>query len=190
MGATSLITCWPFTARAAILCSQMLDSVHSFLNRRSVPQCQALKGSKQAGTRRKAGKLGTCQIYWGLTASSLVQVGACIVGRENIILSIGYNGFPRRCHDTKLPWAKKSYKNDPLQTKYPFVCHAEMNAILNKNAASLHDSVCQRKPCKCHCSSAASKTQYLNNEHISLQMLANCSLSFQQRMPEVAPVLC
>lgn len=87
----------------------------------------------------------------GLRASFLVQVGACIVGRDNIILSIGYNGFPRRCHDSKLPWAKKSYKNDPLQTKYPFVCHAEMNAILNKNAASLHDSVCQRDSCKCRC---------------------------------------
>eukprot|EP00884_Botryococcus_braunii_P011501 jgi/Botrbrau1/20351/Bobra.0006s0020.1 len=65
------------------------------------------------------------------------QVGACIVGQDNIILSIGYNGFPRGCHDSKLPWAKKSPHNNPLGTKYPFVCHAEMNAILNKNTASL-----------------------------------------------------
>lgn len=36
----------------------------------------------------------------------------------------------------QLPWAKKSRRGDPLDTKYPYVCHAEMNAILNKNGAS------------------------------------------------------
>ncbi|KAK9816788.1 hypothetical protein WJX72_005107 [[Myrmecia] bisecta] len=65
------------------------------------------------------------------------QVGACIVSQDQIILGIGYNGFPRGCADSHLPWAKKSRAGDPLQTKYPYVCHAEMNAILNKNHASL-----------------------------------------------------
>ncbi|CAG9467011.1 unnamed protein product [Pedinophyceae sp. YPF-701] len=65
------------------------------------------------------------------------QVGACIVSAENVILGIGYNGFPRGCHDDDLPWAKESENGDPLDTKYPFVCHAEMNAIMNKNSASL-----------------------------------------------------
>ncbi|KAK6920520.1 Cytidine and deoxycytidylate deaminase domain [Dillenia turbinata] len=64
------------------------------------------------------------------------QVGACLVSQNDIILGIGYNGFPRGCSDDKLPWAKKSQNGDPLETKYPYVCHAEVNAILNTNHAS------------------------------------------------------
>ncbi|KAK6924660.1 Cytidine and deoxycytidylate deaminase domain [Dillenia turbinata] len=64
------------------------------------------------------------------------QVGACLVSQKDIILGIGYNGFPRGCSDDKLPWAKKSQNGDPLDTKYPYVCHAEVNAILNTNHAS------------------------------------------------------
>jgi dCMP deaminase len=65
------------------------------------------------------------------------QVGACIVDSNNIICGIGYNGFPRGCPDDELPWSKLSEVGDPLGTKYPYVCHAEMNAILNKNGASV-----------------------------------------------------
>jgi dCMP deaminase len=65
------------------------------------------------------------------------QVGACIVDRANVICGIGYNGFPRGCPDSRLPWAKRAPDGDPLRTKYPYVCHAEMNAILNKNGASV-----------------------------------------------------
>ncbi|KAG6634938.1 deoxycytidylate deaminase isoform X2 [Carya illinoinensis] len=64
------------------------------------------------------------------------QVGACLVSENGVILGIGYNGFPRGCADDKLPWAKKSKTGDPLETKYPYVCHAEVNAILNTNHAS------------------------------------------------------
>ncbi|KAL2482538.1 Cytidine/deoxycytidylate deaminase family protein [Forsythia ovata] len=64
------------------------------------------------------------------------QVGACLVSQKGIILGIGYNGFPRGCSDDKLPWSKKSKNGDPLETKYPYVCHAEVNAILNTNHAS------------------------------------------------------
>ncbi|KAK3043250.1 hypothetical protein RJ639_002493, partial [Escallonia herrerae] len=64
------------------------------------------------------------------------QVGACLVSQDGIILGIGYNGFPRGCSDDKLPWSKKSKTGDPLETKYPYVCHAEVNAILNTNHAS------------------------------------------------------
>ena len=63
------------------------------------------------------------------------QVGACIVSPARIILGIGYNGFPRGCADSRLPWAKRATEGGALSTKYPYVCHAEMNAILNKNAA-------------------------------------------------------
>jgi dCMP deaminase len=65
------------------------------------------------------------------------QVGAVIVGPGKIICGVGYNGFPRGCGDNELPWAKKSRDNDPMDTKYAYVCHAEMNAIMNKNAQNL-----------------------------------------------------
>ena len=56
------------------------------------------------------------------------QVGACIVSEDNRILSIGYNGAPNGFSDDRFPWGKEG---DNLDTKYPYVCHAEMNAILN-----------------------------------------------------------
>ncbi|TMW66338.1 hypothetical protein Poli38472_004103 [Pythium oligandrum] len=65
------------------------------------------------------------------------QVGACIVNPDKKIVGIGYNGFPNGCSDDILPWARESKTNDPLETKYPYVCHAEMNAILNKNTSEL-----------------------------------------------------
>ncbi|HEY0039614.1 MAG TPA: dCMP deaminase family protein [Flavisolibacter sp.] len=56
------------------------------------------------------------------------QVGACIVSKQNKIVGAGYNGLPAGCHDEEFPWEKTG---DFLQTKYPYVCHAELNAILN-----------------------------------------------------------
>lgn len=69
------------------------------------------------------------------------QVGACIVNTDNVILGIGYNGFPRGCSDHALPWAKASTSGDALETKYPYVVHAEANALLNKNLASVTGAV-------------------------------------------------
>ena len=54
------------------------------------------------------------------------QVGACIVSPENIILSTGYNGLPCCCSDDVFPWEREG-----AETKYPYVVHAELNAILN-----------------------------------------------------------
>ena len=90
--------------------------------------------------------------------SPSTQVGACIVSPENKIVGIGapaivgrggrgrgslpsssaaaagYNGMPVGCPDDEMPWAR--HAASPLDTKYPYVCHAELNAIVNKNAAS------------------------------------------------------
>ncbi|XP_075871774.1 deoxycytidylate deaminase-like [Nelusetta ayraudi] len=63
------------------------------------------------------------------------QVGACIVNQENKIVGIGYNGMPNGCSDDLLPWSRSA--KDRLDTKYPYVCHAELNAIMNKNSADL-----------------------------------------------------
>ncbi|MCF8214537.1 MAG: dCMP deaminase family protein [Chitinophagaceae bacterium] len=56
------------------------------------------------------------------------QVGACIVNDKNKIVGAGYNGLPIGCHDDEFSWSKEG---DFMDTKYPFVCHAELNAILN-----------------------------------------------------------
>lgn len=61
---------------------------------------------------------------------SNTQVGACIVNDAHKIISVGYNGMPTGCDDDDMPWEREG---DFLDTKYPFVCHAELNAILNCN---------------------------------------------------------
>lgn len=60
------------------------------------------------------------------------QVGACIVDGDRRILSMGYNGMPRCCSDDTFPWEKK----EGLNSKYLYVCHAELNAILNCHSGS------------------------------------------------------
>ena len=62
------------------------------------------------------------------------QVGACIVNSEKRILSMGYNGMPKHCSDDEFPWNRDG---SPLSSKYLFVCHAELNAILNCNSGSV-----------------------------------------------------
>ncbi|XP_078022462.1 deoxycytidylate deaminase-like isoform X2 [Epinephelus lanceolatus] len=63
------------------------------------------------------------------------QVGACIVNQENKVVGVGNNGMPNGCDDAQLPWARTAA--DPLKNKYLYVCHAELNAIMNKNSADL-----------------------------------------------------
>ena len=65
------------------------------------------------------------------------QVGACIVSPDRKIVGVGYNGFPIGCSDDELPWAREG---DWIDTKYPYVCHAELNAILNSSITSLKGS--------------------------------------------------
>jgi dCMP deaminase len=63
------------------------------------------------------------------------QVGACIVNEDNIIISTGYNGFPKGCNDDVFPWERENIEMN--KTKYPYVVHAELNAILNSGGRSL-----------------------------------------------------
>lgn len=62
------------------------------------------------------------------------QVGSCIVNPDKKIVGVGYNGFPSACSDDELPWAREG---EYLETKYPYVCHAELNAILNSISRDL-----------------------------------------------------
>ena len=66
------------------------------------------------------------------------QVGACIVSEENIIISTGYNGMPKGCSDDEFPWERSG--EEEIETKYPYVVHAELNAILNSNGRDLRGS--------------------------------------------------
>ena len=59
------------------------------------------------------------------------QVGAVIVSKDHRVVGIGYNGFPNGCSDDEFPWDREG---EFAQTKYPFVVHAELNAILNSNS--------------------------------------------------------
>lgn len=65
------------------------------------------------------------------------QVGACIVNRDKKIVGVGYNGFPTGCSDDQLPWNRDG---EFLDTKYPYICHAELNAILNSISRDLKNA--------------------------------------------------
>lgn len=66
------------------------------------------------------------------------KVGACIVDKDHKVVTIGYNGMPRGIDEEELSWNK----GEGLDNKYLYVCHAEMNAILNtRNGAALKDCV-------------------------------------------------
>ena len=65
------------------------------------------------------------------------QVGACVANPQNKIVGVGYNGFPWGCSDDELPWTREG---NFLDTKYPYVCHAELNAVLNSITADLKEA--------------------------------------------------
>ena len=75
--------------------------------------------------------MGVALLSAARSKDSNTQVGACIVNAENKIISVGYNGMPTGCRDDEMPWEREG---DYLDTKYPYVCHAELNAILNSSA--------------------------------------------------------
>jgi dCMP deaminase len=60
------------------------------------------------------------------------KVGACIVNQQKRIIGIGYNGFPYGCNDDEFPWGREG---EFLECKYPYVVHAEPNAILNSTTS-------------------------------------------------------
>jgi dCMP deaminase len=68
------------------------------------------------------------------------QAGSVIVDQNNVVLGVGYNGFPRGIDSDKFSWEREGAF---LDTKYAYVCHAEENAIFNSNNAV--------KGCKLYC---------------------------------------
>ena len=103
------------------------------------------------------------------------QVGACIVSGDapngfnhNTILSVGYNGLPIGCSDDVFPWKREG---EFLDTKYPFVVHAELNAILNARGKSLVGSKIYvalfpcNECCKAIIQSGIREVIYLSNKY-------------------------
>lgn len=90
---------------------------------------------------KRNGYLNWDEYFMGVAALSAMrskdpgtQVGACIVNQQNKIMSVGYNGMPLGCSDDEYPWDREGAA---LDTKYLYVCHAELNAILNFRGGSL-----------------------------------------------------
>ena len=122
------------------------------------------------------------------------QVGACIVSKDNKILSVGYNGAPKGFEDSEMPWDREG---DFLNTKYAYVCHAELNAILNSHGANLEDSkiYVDLFPCN-ECAKAIIQAgikeviylsdKYSNTESniVSKRLLSTCNVKCRQYKSE------
>ena len=78
--------------------------------------------------------MGIAQLSAMRSKDPNTQVGCCIVSNTNRILSMGYNGFPNGIGDDEFPWEREGEEYD---TKYPYVTHSELNAILNYRGGSL-----------------------------------------------------
>lgn len=114
------------------------------------------------------------------------QVGACIVDETNRILSTGYNGFPKGCSDDEFPWNRNA---DEGETKYPFVVHAELNAILNNRGKSLADSKIYVALFPCHeCAKAIIQSGITEVIYLSDKYKDTVSDANSRRMLETAGV--
>ena len=116
------------------------------------------------------------------------QVGACIVNKKNRIVGTGYNGLPTGCSDDEFPWDKQG---DFLQTKYPYVCHAELNAILNNIGMDLADCRIYTALFPCNeCSKAIIQSGITEVVYLSDKYEATDAAKASKRMLENAGVLC
>lgn len=91
--------------------------------------------------------MGVALLASGRSKDPNTQVGACIVDEQNRILSTGYNGFPQGCSDDEFPWNRDESLGE---TKYQFVVHAELNAVLNARGKSLAGSKLYVSLFPCH----------------------------------------
>ena len=123
------------------------------------------------------------------------QVGACIVDADNRIVSTGYNGFPYGCSDDEYPWSREGA--EAADTKYGYVVHAELNAILNargRNVAGtrLYVALFPCNECaKAIIQAGITEVVYLSDKYantpttlISKRMLRSAGVSLRQLLPE------
>jgi dCMP deaminase len=116
------------------------------------------------------------------------QVGACIVNKKNRIVGTGYNGLPAGCSDDDFPWDKQG---EFLETKYPYVCHAELNAILNNIGMDLAGCRIYTALFPCNeCSKAIIQSGISEVVYLSDKYEATDTAKASKRMLENASVVC
>ncbi|KAK0183434.1 hypothetical protein PV327_001477 [Microctonus hyperodae] len=128
------------------------------------------------------------------------QVGACIVDRMQRIIAVGYNGMPRGCSDEEFPWQK--HTNNKLDSKYLYVCHAEVNAILNKNSYDVQNCTMYVGlfPCnecaKMIIQSGIKKVIYMSDKHshkietiAAKKMFDAASIEYRQYIPNPGKIM-
>lgn len=121
------------------------------------------------------------------------QVGACIVNRDKKIVGVGYNGLPNGCSDDEFPWNREG---EFLDSKYAYVCHAELNAILN-STKSLRDCIIYVDlfPCnecaKSIIQSGITEVVYLSDKYATMpstiaskKMLKSANIKVRQLIPK------
>lgn len=116
------------------------------------------------------------------------QVGACVVNKQNKIVGTGYNGLPIGCHDDEFPWDKQG---NFLDTKYPYVCHAELNAILNNIGMNLQGCKIYTALFPCNeCAKAIIQAGITEVVYLSDKYNGQESAVASRRMLETAGVTC
>jgi dCMP deaminase len=116
------------------------------------------------------------------------QVGACIVNDKNKIVGAGYNGLPMGCDDNDFPWSKQG---DFLDTKYPYVCHAELNAILNNIGMDLRGCKIYTALFPCNeCTKAIIQAGIREVIYLSDKYEGTNPAKASRRMLETAGVIC
>ena len=130
--------------------------------------------------------MGVAQLAAERSKDPSTQVGACIVDGEKRILSTGYNGFPHGCSDDEFPWNRDESKGD---TKYQYVVHAELNAILNASGKSLAGSTLYVGLFPCNeCAKAIIQSGIREVIYLSDKYAATDSTLASKRMLEAAGV--
>lgn len=122
------------------------------------------------------------------------QVGACIVSNDRKILSTGYNGAPNGYSDDLINWNREG---DFLNTKYAYICHAELNAILNNNGLDLKGATiyvdlfpcneCAKAIIQCGIKEVVYKSDKYHNKDmykVSKQLFDTCGIKYRQYKKE------
>lgn len=116
------------------------------------------------------------------------QVGACIANKDHKILSMGYNGMPTGCDDDKMCWEREG---EMLDTKYPYVCHAELNAILNNDGGSLKGTAIYVTLFPCNeCAKAIIQSGIKEVVYMEDKYASTAGVIASKRMFEMAGVSC
>lgn len=148
------------------------------------------------GTKKRDDYISWDEYFMGVALLSAyrskdpnTQVGACIVNSDKKIVGVGYNGLPLGCHDDKFPWGRDG---ETLDTKYPYVVHAEINAILNSiknlNGCSIYVGLFPCNECaKAIIQSGIKEVVYLSDKYAatdsvvaSKRMLSSAGVDYRE----------